>query len=860
MQIEKDNNMPFDHEVIDFFKSLKKINTLNEFNEIKSFVLRYKTHFNEDYDLFSKLYEKYLKTNLIRKTFGIYYTPNYIIKFIIKETVEIVFENLLNKINYSLEKSDLDDFKKYINEFLDVKIIDIACGTGSFLIIVLKTIWNYYLKLEELFLNLKQNLAINRESVYFNNIIQDLYISIGFDNKKLLISKIILRHIYGIDLDSTALLIAKLNLLFNSFSLITNKLVLKNIDGNIDDFIETILLSTELNLLVGDALIDFDRKQYELLKDNYTNEIRSLIKLKYELLNNKCVQTIIDKINNIKNKIKFKFNQKIEQIILNSKDSQEKNFNLKPLFLYLEYFNVFYNEDGGLKSKNESGFDIVIGNPPYFTEVRGFKDRFRIYKKSPSIKNYYEQKMDIFYYFIERGLDLLKNNGFLGYIIMDYWEDRTFGKNLRKKIIENSIIKFIVRFNNFKVFSEAKGQHNSIIILNKRLTVNDKNDYEVDVISIIDPNISVDNIKNFLLQNELCNGIKRNKLIVKRDLINKLRIDDSITFTLFEKMRNLQNFSIPDTNIVQGLVIPQSKVKKMHFSLLKNKLSPEFKEGDGIFVISTNEKLNLNLSPDELKLIKPFYNTHNINPFYYDKDNLDWIIYITKPFIEFDRNEIKNLDLNQVSFKNQDVHNFLKSIRDKYNSITQHLDKFKLIITSDKKPYGLHRPRRQSIFESKNKIISVRKTNFPKFVHVPINYYMDQSVYYIIIDDKSTIHYLTGLFNSKLAWFFFKKLKTHGTQLQIDKEVIKKFPIYYSKPHHIIVNEIVNNIINLKTNYHISNVETQISDLITDLDVIFFRIYNLTLAEVEYILNFIQIEQQLKSLIINKFLKKRFDT
>ena len=85
---------------------------------------------------------------------------------------------------------------------------------------------------------------------------------------------------------------------------------------------------------------------------------------------------------------------------------------------------------------NSGGFDIVIGNPPYIMELRDNKDIFRQLQATPLGGKYYEPKMDIFYFFIELGIDLLKSGGYLGFIVQQYWVSRAHASKLRQKVFD----------------------------------------------------------------------------------------------------------------------------------------------------------------------------------------------------------------------------------------------------------------------------------------------------------------------------------------------------------------------------------------------------------------------------------------
>ena len=79
----------------------------------------------------------------------------------------------------------------------------------------------------------------------------------------------------------------------------------------------------------------------------------------------------------------------------------------------------------------KDGFDIVIGNPPYIGE-KGHKELFRPIASTEFGKRFYQGKMDYFYFFFHKGLDLLVDNGELAFITTNYYPTATGAKKLRR--------------------------------------------------------------------------------------------------------------------------------------------------------------------------------------------------------------------------------------------------------------------------------------------------------------------------------------------------------------------------------------------------------------------------------------------
>jgi len=104
------------------------------------------------------------------------------------------------------------------------------------------------------------------------------------------------------------------------------------------------------------------------------------------------------------------------------------------------------------------GFDIVIGNPPYVRQEK-IKDI------KPDLLKHYGQKSqrgepmgsyagtaDLFVYFIERGIRLLKHGGAFSYITSNKWYRAKYGENLRIWMNENSILQTVIDFGDADVF------------------------------------------------------------------------------------------------------------------------------------------------------------------------------------------------------------------------------------------------------------------------------------------------------------------------------------------------------------------------------------------------------------------------
>ena len=114
----------------------------------------------------------------------------------------------------------------------------------------------------------------------------------------------------------------------------------------------------------------------------------------------------------------------------------------------LEFPEVFF---AGGAVKDNPGWDAVVGNPPYVRqeglgEFKGyFSEKYRTYHGIA----------DLYVYFFERGHDLLRPGGAFGFISSNKFMRSNYGKSLRQFLRDGIHIKEIVDFGELPVFPEA---------------------------------------------------------------------------------------------------------------------------------------------------------------------------------------------------------------------------------------------------------------------------------------------------------------------------------------------------------------------------------------------------------------------
>jgi adenine-specific DNA-methyltransferase len=226
---------------------------------------------------------------------------------------------------------------------------------------------------------------------------------------------------------------------------------------------------------------------------------------------------------------------------------------------------------------------------------------------------------------------------------------------------------------------------------------------------------------------------------------------DSNIGELIKKIASYGKFNLTDEEMAQGIVSPQDSVNKKS----KEALGDSVQIGDGIFVLSNDELKKIHLSTAELELMRPYYTTNQLGLYWGNSKNTQWIIY------------------TDSSFQNP------RSL-DNFPHIKRHLDRFRDVITSSFRPYGLHRSRDEKFFKGE-KIISLRKCLRPTFTYTDFDCYVSQT-FNVIKTDRINLKYLCAILNSRLIAFWLKYSgKIQGDNFQVDSEPLRSLPIVHAK-------------------------------------------------------------------------------
>ena len=165
----------------------------------------------------------------VRKAGGVYYTPTYIVDYIVKNTVGKLVEGKTPK------------------EVSALKIVDPACGSGTFLLGAYQFLLDWHL-----------NWYVENEPEKAEKNKAIVKVGVGYRLTTAQKKEILLNNIFGVDIDAQAVEVTKLSLLLK---------VLENASGQLGLGMERVLPDLGNNIKCGNSLIGFDYFEGKLIPD-----------------------------------------------------------------------------------------------------------------------------------------------------------------------------------------------------------------------------------------------------------------------------------------------------------------------------------------------------------------------------------------------------------------------------------------------------------------------------------------------------------------------------------------------------------------------------------------------------------------
>ncbi len=445
---------------------------------------------------------------------------------------------------------------------------------------------------------------------------------------------------------------------------------------------------------------------------------------------------------------------------------------------------------------NFSGFDCIIGNPPYIRQEQ-IKDLKPLLEKQ--YQDFYNSTADIYTYFFALSYHLLKEKGFSAFITSNKYARAKYGAQLREWLLKKTTIVSYMELNALKVF-ESAAVDTSIMNFIKQ-TPPKESDFKYYEPT---PN-DKDDLKSTpsLLMKQ--NALSTESFIFADATLLDLRDKIESVGTPLKDWDIQINYGIK-TGTNEAFIIPTEK----RDAILKN-CDDLQKDEKGM---SERERTK--------ELIKPILRGKDIKRYSYEWAG-EWLINTHNGYTSNLKSKIPPIDI------------------EKYPAIKAHLDAhYDTIATrcdQGDTPYHLRNCAYLEDFE-KEKIVYPETSQGAYFIYENSGIFLEKTAF-MIVSDAYNLKLLTALLNSKLVTFYFKNF-CGGCILgksgyQYNKHALEKIPIpKITEKNQELADKITDcteQILALKAKDPKANTQK----LEKEIDALVYQLYNLTDEEIKII-------------------------
>ena len=713
--------------------------------------------------------------NKFNKKFGVYYTPREIVHYMCQQSL---INYLITELEGKVNKEDIEILVKYGEQVGENEAIVEAKGRET---------KDYSYKLPE---SIRQNAELIDQKLaditvcdpavgsgafpvgMMSEIIRTRNVLSTFiqDNTRTPYDfkhRCIEHSLYGVDIDPGAVEIAKLRLWL---SLVVDEEDIKNIKP---------LPNLDYKVVCGNSLLNVE-------KDLFNQQIfDNLEKLK---------QLHFNETNPTK---KQEYKKQIDDLIIQITNGHKE-------FDFEVYFSEVFHSKGG--------FDVLIANPPYVGHKGGQKEFFRKMKETSLGKRFNNERMDLFYYFFHKSIDIGNNNSIVIFITTNYYPTADSAVKLRTDFKNRISIAKLVNLRDVTVFESATGQHNLITMLTKPQA-----NIDCEIVSTNRTRtISSAELRSILNKtDEQTNYSYVKQTDLYEGTYNYIRITNSSepdTSNLIPKI--LQKMQVGDLGILchvsQGIVTGVDKISKKHIEKFPHL---HLINGEGVYVVDNATAKTL----DDKKVVKPWFKNSDIGKYTTSINNTKWVIQVTT-----------DVDLP------------------KHKNVYKHLSKFESIIKSRNfesgelskakrlgKWWALSSARKEFDFTIP-KIVAPQRSKGNTFGYNDIAWYAASDVFFITPKDRTIqLKYVLALINSKLYYFWlYNRGKRKGETLELTAKPLSEIPIKKIAPNvQECFIKLVDRILVAKN----INQQTDTIALEREIDNLVYQLYDLTPEEIKIV-------------------------
>ncbi len=445
-----------------------------------------------------------------RKATGSYYTPDYIVKYIVQHTVGPVLDEKFDALRPRLDKLGMrfhkqvkskqnagvtpntpnlltDMGQNVLRDLFDIKVLDPAMGSGHFLVEAVDYITDRLVRFVEGFPFLSHFFAGMRRDILAEMERQAITIDPHrLTDVTLLKRHVLKRSIYGVDLNLMAVELAKVSLWLDCFTLgaplsfldhhlrLGNSLIGgQSVENYIlpnsprhNEFMRAVSNSVEIM-----KLSDVTPSEVEASQLLYSEVMKILAPFKARVNVDVATHFVDLPKYRIARAGRWAFDKAgkpNDESYIDYQTAQQVASTKSFFHWQLEFPEVFIDLDRA-DWKKDGGFDAVIGNPPWIMVKNLGDEEKRYYRLRYQAA---KAKFDAYSLFIEGSLSILSHKKSVGLIVSNKFLRAKYGQSLRDLILDNAAIQYLIDYADLPLFGDATNYPLTLILSNE---VSEKN-------------------------------------------------------------------------------------------------------------------------------------------------------------------------------------------------------------------------------------------------------------------------------------------------------------------------------------------------------------------------------------------------
>jgi len=399
------------------------------------------------------------------------------------------------------------------------------------------------------------------------------------------------------------------------------------------------------------------------------------------------------------------------------------------------------------------GFDIILGNPPYRRE-KDARQLFEHLAGAPLGQLWQQCRMDLWYYFLHRGLELLHPRGILCFVVPSYWMASRGASRLIQRLEREACFREVLLLDRAPVFAGVEGRH-MVILLSRQRDSQPSSKSSTKLAADPPCRVIVAGWQAGPESEATSITPLSQHLQPQSDLFHNGRLTWQAPCELDRLALTLAPLnSAFETR--QGIAENPPVINRRH---LRDFPQQNYRLGQGVFVLTSEEVAALDLAAAERLLLRPYYETSALGRYRLPNEPTHWLLYLTPrtaPAIE------------------------------KLPRLARHLAPYRPILDRRRETvrgvcnwWHLHWPRDEANFLAP-RLLNVQMGREPQFVFADSPTYVGFSVNVVFSGDTSglPLEALCGLLNSSLAAGWFQRhAKSRGVQLEIGGRLLQQFPL-----------------------------------------------------------------------------------